>query len=166
MQPTRYGLYEASRRGSAAYRATEGPELPLPQGRFFFDKNGHKHNEVSIRWWEPEAVTFRNVALGIDGEETNLPNLIKSARTTTTRKLNQSSLVTTGYAASPRLPVGTRAASTSAWQRAVRLPLVRRTDAVPRQSRLCRSELINPNRRHRIELSASWVSLWAERHDF
>jgi hypothetical protein len=53
----------------------KGPELPLPDGRFFFDKDGHKRSEVRIRWWDRKAVTFRDAALGMDGEEASLPEL-------------------------------------------------------------------------------------------
>lgn len=71
------GLHEASRRGSTAYKAAEvllkGPELPLPDGRSFFDKDGHERREVRIRWWDRKALTFRNAALGMDGDEANLP---------------------------------------------------------------------------------------------
>ncbi|WP_396604567.1 metallophosphoesterase [Bradyrhizobium sp. YCK136] len=70
------GLHEASRRGSTAYNAAEvllkGPELPLPDGRSFFDKDGHERREVRIRWWDRKALTFRDAALGMDGEEASL----------------------------------------------------------------------------------------------
>jgi len=50
---TREGLLLASRRGSAAYQAAEvllkGPEVSLPPGCFFFDKDGHKRHDVRIR---------------------------------------------------------------------------------------------------------------------
>jgi hypothetical protein len=76
---TREGLYLASQRGSAAYQAAEvllkGPEIPLPPGRFFFDKDGYKRHDVRIRWWDPAAVTYRNAALGMDGDEASLPDL-------------------------------------------------------------------------------------------
>jgi hypothetical protein len=56
---TRVGFHEASRPRSKAYKAAEvllkGPEVSLLDGRFFSDKDGHKRNEVPIRWWDPEA---------------------------------------------------------------------------------------------------------------
>jgi hypothetical protein len=76
---TQVGLHEASRRGSKAYKAAEvllkGPEISLPDGRFFFDKDGHKRSEVRVRWWDRKALTFRAAALGMDGEEASLPEL-------------------------------------------------------------------------------------------
>lgn len=73
------GLQTASRPGSSAYEAAEillkGPEVPLPDGHFFFDKDGHKRQDVRIRWWDPAAVTFRSAALGMEGDEASLPDL-------------------------------------------------------------------------------------------
>jgi Calcineurin-like phosphoesterase len=76
---TKAGLREASRRGSDAYDAAEvlmkGPEALLPDGRDFKDKQGHTRHEVRLRWWDPAARTLRTAALGMDGMETNLPDL-------------------------------------------------------------------------------------------
>jgi hypothetical protein len=76
---TREGLRRASQRGCAAYEAAEillkGPEVPLPEGHFFSDKDGFKRHHVRIRWWDPEAVTYRSAALGMDGDEAILPDL-------------------------------------------------------------------------------------------
>ncbi|SED72220.1 metallophosphoesterase [Bradyrhizobium erythrophlei] len=76
---TQQGFRAANQRGTPAYRAAEvllkGPEVPLPDGRFFFDKDGHRRQDVRIRWWDPAAVTYRSAALGMDGEETTLPDL-------------------------------------------------------------------------------------------
>ncbi|SFJ01768.1 metallophosphoesterase [Bradyrhizobium sp. Gha] len=73
------GFLLANRRGSAAYEAAEvllkGPEIPLPPGHFFFDKDGYKRHHVRIRWWDPAAVTYRSAALGMDGKEADLPDL-------------------------------------------------------------------------------------------
>jgi hypothetical protein len=74
------GLHKAYRRGSSAYKAAEvllkGPELALPEGHpLFLGKDGHERHEVRIRWWDPNAVTFRSAALGMDGDEKNLPDL-------------------------------------------------------------------------------------------
>lgn len=76
---TKKGLREASRKGSDAYDAAEvllkGPEALLPDGRHFKDKQGHTRHEVRLRWWDPDATTLRKAALGMDGMETNLPDL-------------------------------------------------------------------------------------------
>ncbi|MGY3547097.1 metallophosphoesterase [Bradyrhizobium sp. USDA 4469] len=73
------GLQTANRPGSSAHKAAEillkGPEVRLPGGRFFFDKDGHKRQDVRIRWWDPAAVTFRSAALGMEGDEASLPDL-------------------------------------------------------------------------------------------
>ena len=52
----------------------KGPEQRLPEGIHFFDKDGHKREEVRLRWWDQEATTFRKAALGLDGREDELPN--------------------------------------------------------------------------------------------
>ncbi|UUO27690.1 MULTISPECIES: hypothetical protein [Bradyrhizobium] len=60
---------------SAAEVLLKGPELLLPDGRSFFDKDGHERREVRIRWWDRKALTFRDAALGMEGEEASLPEL-------------------------------------------------------------------------------------------
>jgi hypothetical protein len=32
-------------------RVLNGPELPLPEGRKFYDKEGNSHNKIRLRWW-------------------------------------------------------------------------------------------------------------------
>jgi hypothetical protein len=76
---TRDGLYKASLRGTDAYAAAEillkGPDVPLPEGHSFFDNDGHERHDVRIRWWDPNARTYRKAALGMDGGEARLPDL-------------------------------------------------------------------------------------------
>lgn len=76
---TRAGLREASRRGSQAWDAAEvllkGPEALLPDGLAFEDKQGHTRHHARLRWWDPDATTLRKAALGMEGSETNLPDL-------------------------------------------------------------------------------------------
>jgi hypothetical protein len=75
---TQAGLHESYRRGSEAHAAVEillkGPEQRLPGGIHFFDKDGHKREEVRLRWWDPGATTFRKSALGMNGREDELPD--------------------------------------------------------------------------------------------
>jgi hypothetical protein len=52
----------------------KGPEQRLPDGIHFFDKDGHKREEVRLRWWHREASTFRRAALSMDGREAELPD--------------------------------------------------------------------------------------------
>jgi Calcineurin-like phosphoesterase len=71
------GIREAHQRGSEAYNAVEillkGPELPLPHGISFKDKDGHRRDSVRIRWWDPDATTFRKAAIGMDDQREKLP---------------------------------------------------------------------------------------------
>lgn len=76
---TKHGLCAASKKGSDAYNAAEillkGPEAILPDGRSFKDKQGDVRHEVRLRWWDPDATSFRIAALGMDGDEETLPDL-------------------------------------------------------------------------------------------
>jgi hypothetical protein len=75
---TEQGVLESYRHGSAAYSAVEillkGPEEGLPAGLHFFDKDGHRREEVRLRWWDQNATTFRKAALGMDGREDEIPD--------------------------------------------------------------------------------------------
>jgi hypothetical protein len=76
---TEQGLHESFLRGSAAHAAVEiflkGPEQVLPSGIHFLDKDGHRRDEVRLRWWDNSATTFRTAALGLDGREQELPDI-------------------------------------------------------------------------------------------
>lgn len=65
-------------RSSPAYIAVEvllkGPEAALPAGMSFHDKEGHRRTDVRLRWWDEQAKTFRSAAMGMEGEEHNLPD--------------------------------------------------------------------------------------------
>jgi len=75
---TQTGLRKSYQRGTNAHAAVEillkGPEQHLPEGIHFFDKDGHRREEVRLRWWDQAATTFRKAALGLDGREDELPN--------------------------------------------------------------------------------------------
>lgn len=75
---TAEGVRESYRPGSAAHSAVEillkGPEERLPAGLHFSDKDGHRREEVRLRWWDPNATTFRKAALGMEGRENELPD--------------------------------------------------------------------------------------------
>jgi hypothetical protein len=75
---TEDGILESYRHGSDAHAAVEillkGPEERLPEGIHFFDKDGHKRQEVRLRWWEQNATTFRKATLGMDGREDEIPD--------------------------------------------------------------------------------------------
>ena len=69
----------ASRRGSMAFRTvevlTKGLEARLPDGHFFNDKDGQARRDVRIRWWNPNATTYRDLALLPDDACVLLPAL-------------------------------------------------------------------------------------------
>lgn len=75
---TEEGIGEALRRGSPAYDAaeilTKGPEQRLPSGMFISDKDGHKRRNARIKWWDPDATTFRRAAIGLDDRLDELPD--------------------------------------------------------------------------------------------
>lgn len=39
---------------------TKGPEIALPAGTFFLDKFAIKRTHMRMRWWDPDAVTYRD----------------------------------------------------------------------------------------------------------
>jgi hypothetical protein len=75
---TERGLHEVLNNGGAAFKAAEvllkGPEAHLPNGCSFQDKDGHLRHETRLRWWDPDATTFRTAAIGMEGHETDLPD--------------------------------------------------------------------------------------------
>ena len=77
------GLVEAaSRRGSPAFDAIEtilkGPEAELPDG-LSFTMAGETRCEARTRWWDADAVTFRESAIVDDATRLLLPNTDISA---------------------------------------------------------------------------------------
>jgi hypothetical protein len=77
---TEGGLWDQG--DSEAYLAAEillkGPEEHLPPGIFFLDKDGHKREEVRIRWWDANATTFRRAALGMDDKGQPLKSKVEA----------------------------------------------------------------------------------------
>lgn len=75
---TEEGVLEGYKHGSAAHAAVEillkGPEAHLPAGLHFSDKDGHRREEVRLRWWDQDATTFRKAALGMEGWEDEIPD--------------------------------------------------------------------------------------------
>lgn len=53
---------------------TKGIEIPLPKPHTFIDKDGHARDRVRTRWWDEQAVTYRQVALLSDKERAALPD--------------------------------------------------------------------------------------------
>ena len=53
----------------------KGPEQRLPSAVSFSDKDGSERREVRIKWWDPDATTFRKAAIGVDDRLAGLPDL-------------------------------------------------------------------------------------------
>lgn len=53
---------------------TKGIEIPLPAARTFVDKDGHRRSRVRTRWWDTNAVSYRQAALLEGQEREELPN--------------------------------------------------------------------------------------------
>ncbi|WP_202908495.1 metallophosphoesterase [Labrys sp. WJW] len=70
------GLRKAYRSGTPEHLAADvllkGPEVRLPSGHSFRDKDGHTRHEARLRWWDREATTFRLAALGLEDRRSEL----------------------------------------------------------------------------------------------
>jgi hypothetical protein len=69
----------ASRKGRIEYRTVEGLakgiEVPLPDGYWFEDKDGHRRTEIRVRWWEPAGATYRQAAIVDEAQRDRIPDL-------------------------------------------------------------------------------------------
>jgi len=67
-----------NRKDHPAFEAIEvickGPEIALPPGLSFSDKDGKVRHEVRVRWWLPEAHTFREAGIVPPGHQESLPD--------------------------------------------------------------------------------------------
>lgn len=72
------GIRQAHQRQTEAYDAAEillkGPEQRLPAGISFVDEGGKRRVDVRLRWWDPNATTFRKAAIGVDSQLDKLPD--------------------------------------------------------------------------------------------
>jgi hypothetical protein len=68
-----------SRKSHWAYQAIEvickGPEVELPEGFSFKDKEGKIRTEVRVRWWQDDLSTYRKAAIVPAGNEETIPDL-------------------------------------------------------------------------------------------
>ena len=68
-----------SQPGNPIFEAIEvvckGPEVTLPGGQSFADKEGRARHEVRVRWWLPQANTFRDAAIVPPGREDLVPDI-------------------------------------------------------------------------------------------
>ena len=76
---TEAAILRASRPGDPVFEALEvvckGPEVPLPEGTAFADKEGKIRQSVRVRWWLPLARTFRQAAIVPPGNEDRIPDV-------------------------------------------------------------------------------------------
>jgi hypothetical protein len=67
-----------SRRGHPVFEAIEvvckGPEIALPAGTSFTDKEGKVRHEVRVRWWQDDLSTYRKAAIGPPGDMDMIPD--------------------------------------------------------------------------------------------
>lgn len=72
-------LERGSRRGDEIFDAIEvvckGPEIRLPDGIFFADKEGKVRHEVRVRWWQQNLTTYRNAAMVARAEDALIPDM-------------------------------------------------------------------------------------------
>lgn len=59
--------------GKAIEVLLKGPEVEMPQGWTFTDKDRHVRREIRTRWWAPELRTFRSAYIGPDAVD--IPDL-------------------------------------------------------------------------------------------
>ena len=68
-----------SQKGHWVYEAIEtickGPEVDLPEGISFQDKEGKVRYEVRVRWWQKDLSTYREAAIVPKGNEGTIPDL-------------------------------------------------------------------------------------------
>jgi hypothetical protein len=68
-----------SRKDHWAYKALEtickGPEVELPEGFSFRDKEGKVRREVRVRWWQEDLSTYRKAAIGPPADMEMIPDL-------------------------------------------------------------------------------------------
>lgn len=69
---------ELNRKNTEAYEALEvilkGMEIPLPAGAGFSDKDGHRRENIRIKWWKLDGVTYRDLALVDDEALEEIPH--------------------------------------------------------------------------------------------
>ena len=71
--------YWVANPGNPIFEALEvvckGPELALPAGLSFSDKEGKIRHDVRVRWWLPEVKTFREAAIVPPAREGLIPEV-------------------------------------------------------------------------------------------
>lgn len=59
--------------GEALETVLKGLEMPLPNGAYFYDKQGIKRHRVRTRWWLPANTSYREVAMNPANSLEKLP---------------------------------------------------------------------------------------------
>jgi len=81
---TNEAIVLGSRRHHPVFEAIEivckGPEVALPAGISFQDKEGKIRDEVRVRWWQDDLSTYRKAAIGPPGDMEMIPDLPMPAR--------------------------------------------------------------------------------------
>lgn len=71
------GIVAVYDKDTEAFKAADlllkGPEIRLPNGASFADKDGHIRHEIRTRWWDSGATTFRTAYIGPGGVD--IPDL-------------------------------------------------------------------------------------------
>lgn len=71
-------IVASSRKGDPMYESVEalckGMEVALPEGIAFTDNQGIRRTRTRVRWWDDEARTFRQAAIGRPSEIEQLPD--------------------------------------------------------------------------------------------
>jgi len=70
---------QASKKGTRLYHLVEdlmkGPEITLPDGAFFHDKDGNKRTAIRYKWWESNLKTYWDAAIAPKDVMDNIPKL-------------------------------------------------------------------------------------------
>ncbi|MBP9133506.1 MAG: metallophosphoesterase [Saprospiraceae bacterium] len=61
-------IYQSVKKGSkfneVLDQTLKGKEMRMPEGLFFFDKDGTKRTEIRIKWWEdPSKMTYKSISV-------------------------------------------------------------------------------------------------------
>lgn len=48
---------------TAVEAVTKGLGIALPRGEHFHDKDGHRRRRIRMRWWDADAVSYRDIAM-------------------------------------------------------------------------------------------------------
>jgi hypothetical protein len=69
---------QSARKGSHAYELMEtllkGVETDLPEGISYLDKDGIERRRTRTRWWDKDARTYRELAVGSESMRSQLPD--------------------------------------------------------------------------------------------